>query len=727
MDEQKDAAQASSWVGRATRPSLSIVADTVQRIVPFGWDAKDRTYFVLDDNRLYRQTDAPPPPAAPAKPKKNSKKAKAALRASKRRKLSETMESEVEAQAEVLDQPQEDNGLGGSTWECLAVTLDEMNNFLRTIEKSRDLNEKTLRKQIIDQLLLLVEKEDEARKRKVAQKERELLNAEKLATAKRSSRIAGRLEQQRQEEEVREAERKRQQDLAMAKKEQEKWTNLEKERESRMMTREQRVREREARRILQEEELASLSEDSKKVESGEARLSERHLKAEIERKKQALEELVEEDEDWIFDCICGAYGQIDDGTHSIACEKCNIWQHSKCVGVSQSEADRDDFHFICSTCRRRAEDAQRAKHQPSIKIKLTPAGSSATIGPNVNTKPAVIIKQPPTNGTMSSASTHNTNQAKKNTAMPQMHVFHTNGQPQLTPGSSTPSAPSSHQSTSPVNQLHNTYQAYSQEARPTSSHNSAAPSFINYHPNTYQYHPTNSRPTSSNAPTAPPFSPQQNNNRSYAPSPARPVSNDPRMAHETTATVSNGYSSPYARPPSSPNHFAATPNRNADMTATGQPSFGNGGARRSSFDRSSRTLGGPVLTPMNYTSTTTSDNVSGSPPAQPNHAPNRAYKATMSSATGPQSGLMQTPTMQNGHTYDSAHVSALPPAAAGISPTKHSPPRAAAMSGNATGATPSILPPVASFTPSPPIQNLSPPVKSSPPTQPMQHGPPFVS
>ena len=56
------------------------------------------------------------------------------------------------------------------------------------------------------------------------------------------------------------------------------------------------------RRILHEEELANLSEDNKKLEAGEAagRLSERHLKAEIERKKQALEELAEE-EDWIFE------------------------------------------------------------------------------------------------------------------------------------------------------------------------------------------------------------------------------------------------------------------------------------------------------------------------------------------------------------------------------------------------------------------------------------------
>jgi hypothetical protein len=167
----------------------------------------------------------------------------------------------------------------------------------------------------------------------------------------------------------REAERKKQAEPAMAQKEQEKWMKLEKEREPRMMTREQRLKEREARRILHEEELANLSEDSEKLETGQGRLSKRHLKAEIERKKQVLEELAGE-EDWIFDCICGAYGQIDDGTHSIACDKCNIWQHSKCVGVSQAEADREDFHFICTRCQRRAKDAERAKNQPPIKLQV---------------------------------------------------------------------------------------------------------------------------------------------------------------------------------------------------------------------------------------------------------------------------------------------------------------------------------------------------------------------
>ncbi len=63
------------------------------------------------------------------------------------------------------------------------------------------------------------------------------------------------------------------------------------------------------RRILHEEELANLSEDNKKLEEGEGRMSERHLKAEMEKRKKALEEL-KQDGDWFFDCSgCGVHGE----------------------------------------------------------------------------------------------------------------------------------------------------------------------------------------------------------------------------------------------------------------------------------------------------------------------------------------------------------------------------------------------------------------------------------
>lgn len=143
----------------------------------------------------------------------------------------------------------------------------------------------------------------------MAKRERELKNLEKLATAKRSSRIASKQDREREEQATAEAERKKHADLIAAKKDREKQKQMEDARESRMMTRDQRLKEREYKRLLHEEELANLSEDSKKLETGEARMSERHLRAEMERKRLELEKLAQEDQ-WIFDCSkCGVHGE----------------------------------------------------------------------------------------------------------------------------------------------------------------------------------------------------------------------------------------------------------------------------------------------------------------------------------------------------------------------------------------------------------------------------------
>ena len=159
------------------------------------------------------------------KPKKNSKKAKAAARASKRRKLSPT-----DAGEEDHGPPEHeatDNGLGGRKWECVAVSLTDYRAFLATLQRTRDADERMLQKQIGDHILPIVEKAEESLQRKAARKHRELLNMEKLATAKRSSRIAGRAEKLKELEDVAEAERQRQAERIAAEREQEKQQKME--------------------------------------------------------------------------------------------------------------------------------------------------------------------------------------------------------------------------------------------------------------------------------------------------------------------------------------------------------------------------------------------------------------------------------------------------------------------------------------------------------------------
>lgn len=221
------------------------------------------------------------------------------------------------------DEPQDD-GLGGSKWECICVTLEDYQEYMNDIRKSRDPNEKILYKRLAEEVIPVMESLAEEQARKQARKQKELENMQKLAMAKRSSRISSRLEKQKEMEEADAAERKRQAELAQAKAEQERqkkleevsksWaclkyqTNPTQAHDSRRMTREQRLREREAAKVLKEEELRKLQENEQKLANNDARLSERHLKAMMKQHERDLKKLNEE-EDWFFDCEkCGTYG-----------------------------------------------------------------------------------------------------------------------------------------------------------------------------------------------------------------------------------------------------------------------------------------------------------------------------------------------------------------------------------------------------------------------------------
>ncbi|KAI4924969.1 uncharacterized protein J4E92_007006 [Alternaria infectoria] len=349
---------------------------TLWRMEPTGWDSQERSLFVLDDNRMYRMTDPPPPPEptkAKAKSKPKPKKSRGS-RASKRQKAStpEPEEAEEEEQATEEQQPQElDDGLGGKKWECICVTLEDYQEYMSSIRKSRDPNEKVLYKRLQEDVMPVMEGLAEEQAKKQARKMKELENMQKLATAKRSSRISSRLEKQKEVEEAEAAERKRQEELAMAKAEQEKQKKMEEAQDSRRMTREQRLKERETAKILKEEELRKLHENEQKLASNNARLSERHLKAMMKKHESDLKRLNEE-EDWFFDCEkCGTYGSnLNDNTPQISCEKCNVWQHMKCHHITEEQADDSKFTFVCTACKRKEGEADEPK-LPSLKLRLT--------------------------------------------------------------------------------------------------------------------------------------------------------------------------------------------------------------------------------------------------------------------------------------------------------------------------------------------------------------------
>lgn len=143
------------------------------------------------------------------------------------------------------------------------------------------------------------------------------------------------------------------------------------------MTREQRLRERETAKILKEEELRKLQENEQKLASNNARLSERHLKAMMKQHEADLKRLNEE-EDWFFDCEkCGVYGSnLNDNSPQVSCEKCSVWQHVKCHGISEEEVEDPKFEFVCSSCKRKEEEANQPK-LPPLKLRMTSASPAS--------------------------------------------------------------------------------------------------------------------------------------------------------------------------------------------------------------------------------------------------------------------------------------------------------------------------------------------------------------
>lgn len=375
LPEQREIDQ-TAWVsGLIHRDFWVMIANTTfKRIEELGYDSEDRYYYVLDDNRLYRLTFPPIPPPPKPKPKSNSRAARA-MRASKRRRVSGVDNDDGEADTGA-NGTREKDPMEDMTWECVAVSLSDYQHFLDTIQKTKDPNERILRDRLLEDVMPIIEKEEESQQRQIAKREKELFNMELLAGAKRSSRIAGKAERERHEREAEEAAERQRAELAASRKEAARQKALEQERQSRIMGREERTKERERRRLEHEAELGRISEEQKKLERGESRMSERHLKAELDKRRKNLENLSQEDQ-WIFDCSgCGVHGEnLDDGSHSVACEKCNVWQHSKCLGISQVEAEREDFVFICRDCKRREEEAKMPK-LPTLKFRVGDSPSS---------------------------------------------------------------------------------------------------------------------------------------------------------------------------------------------------------------------------------------------------------------------------------------------------------------------------------------------------------------
>ena len=449
------------------REKMAELDETQWRIEPLGWDSEDREYLVLDDDRLYRRTEPPLPPEPKPKPKpKKTRNTRSNKRRRVSRKVVEDTPDEEEENAEVNGadkEHKEEDPYGGWSWELIAVTLEDYNEFIDKYRRSKDPNEKALCQRLKGNVIPVLLEKAEERQRESARRARELENMQKLATAKRSSRLADKAQKEKERSAVEEAERKHREEIEMAHMESERQRKMEQDRHSRMMTREQRIKEREVKRILHEEQLAreqeqlaKLEEQGKIEESERQRISERKLKAEVKRRKEELESLQQVDDDWVFDCaVCGMYGQnYDDGTHSVACEKCSVWQHSACHGITQEQAECEDFHFVCRDCKQRAENPippMRIKFGTASKAEESNKGTKRSANGHIALQTA---RRPDstTNGAGMSSTSHGTAQpvSQGSSAIPLAYP----GPPPTPPSSSTPRAPATNGSFLPSLPIH---------------------------------------------------------------------------------------------------------------------------------------------------------------------------------------------------------------------------------------------------------------------------------
>lgn len=386
---------------------MSQINTTPQRVEPLGWDREGRTLFVLDDNRLYRQTDPPPPPP-PSKAKSKAKKKKTkGTRSSKRRKT-ETPPPEDGEEDENDAKPAvdaEDDGLGGAKWECLCITLEEYQAYMGTLRRSKDVDEQELYQNLDNDVLPIIERQAEEQAKKEARRMKELEVQMKLATAKRSSRISSRVEKQREAEAAAEAERKRLEDIAMAKAEQEKMEKMEQVglqacslcsllnfyrsgtlgdrhgnsgsesvRPGASLKKRVCVKSKRMKRNSQQTKQMAVYLKGNSRQRGSA--ANRNCKGSKKRRSGSLTARYAEymaRAMYVFPsyflCPHKLTSDQDDGTHIIACDKCNVWQHSKCHNISASQADKEDFQFICSSCKRK-EEQEKLPKLPPLKLRL---------------------------------------------------------------------------------------------------------------------------------------------------------------------------------------------------------------------------------------------------------------------------------------------------------------------------------------------------------------------
>ena len=258
--------------------------------------------------------------------------------------LSEEDEDEEDDQEEQTDEHQAD-----VSWQTVCVTLQEWETFPQRFKGSKNPDEKYLYKVLEQNLLPPILEE----LRKV---EKEKLMAEALMHRKRSSRLVGKelheeAEKQRQKEEEakREGERRALRDAALK-------THDDKSREERLRIREDRASDRELRLAMREQQAQEKKLYAERKAEEKRKRKEAKERGDLKAGSDTEEE-AQSDDNWTFDCICGAHGDnYDDGREMVNCDNCNVWQHTDCVKQEAKAAGKpikDWDNFVCPRCQRK--------------------------------------------------------------------------------------------------------------------------------------------------------------------------------------------------------------------------------------------------------------------------------------------------------------------------------------------------------------------------------------
>ena len=278
---------------------------------PIGYDANGNIFYLFDDNRLYYR-DAPViPEDLPTRKKFRGKKRKRGAR----RIESEEPEPTRETNGQDVDEDM--------TWHIKCITLEDYQEFVARLKKSRDPDEKALYRHLQDDIMPKLIEEEEERARERERREQEYLRQQAYAARKRSNRLVQKEEDRKLMEEREVEMAKKRAEEEERKREEQRLKKLEQEREARLLLREQRQRERELRIQQREEERKRALEEAEqagkpitiKIKMSSQSPAPQPKKTSRQQALESQRETVEpqsqpppSEESWFFDCICGKHG-----------------------------------------------------------------------------------------------------------------------------------------------------------------------------------------------------------------------------------------------------------------------------------------------------------------------------------------------------------------------------------------------------------------------------------